>query len=77
MENNLVINGELVAGIVAGAYADPEPLKSGNRTITKDPGFDDIKKGEFHISKNEFEQQFPDISWIDFEKIGSNSDIKN
>ncbi len=70
MEDNLVIDGELVAGIVAGAYADPMPYKSGNQITTEDPGFKNLEKGDFRIPKEDFEKKFPGIEWIDFGRIG-------
>ncbi|MCG8599475.1 MAG: right-handed parallel beta-helix repeat-containing protein, partial [Verrucomicrobiales bacterium] len=47
LENNIIIRGKLVDGIVKGRYADPLPTKKNNHLIDFNPGFENPAEGNF------------------------------
>ena len=70
LRHNIVLGDELVAGIVEGRYADPEPLEENNWLLDEDPGFADLASGDLALDRATVESRFPGFEWIDTEAIG-------
>ena len=70
LENNVVIRGELVTGIIGGRYGDPLPTKSNDHVVDYNPGFRDLENDDLRIPARVLELEFPGFEWIDVSKMG-------